>query len=732
MKKLLAFAALFAVVALTSCKYDDDDLWNSVHGLENRVAKLEELCKQMNTNISSLQTIVTALQNNVYVTGTTPLMKDGKEIGYTITFSKGNPITIYHGKDGQDGEDGITPTISVKKDTDGVYYWTLNGEFIVVDGGKIQAEGKDGTNGTNGTTPQFKIENDYWFVSYDNGANWTQLGKATGEDGVGGDSMFSGVDYETSTDYVIFTLSNGTQIKLPTWSAFEALQRLCNETNTNLSALQTIVTALQNNDYITSVDPLTENGKVVGYTIKFAKSNPIVIYNGKDGADGVDGNTPVIGVKKDTDGIYYWTLDGEFIVVDGQKIKAQGTDGNNGADGSDGVTPKLEIQEGYWWISYDNGTNWTQLGKATGEDGKDADSIKITQDENNVYFELADGTVITISKTGQSTPNIIEFKDPYVKTICVAAWDTDGDSELSYVEATAITTLGTKFKGNTLIESFEELKYFTHLTSIDDDTFNACTALTSIQIPASVETIGLRAFKKCSSLANITFEKGSILKDIKGGSKMASDYMSIDYYGAFSDCSALTAIEIPASVESIGVAAFSDCKKLASVTFEHSSKLKSIGGGWSSPYGGFSYGAFLYCSSLTSIKIPASVETIGASAFKGCIKLTTVTFEKESRLTTIEGYYDYGYKAAHGTFTNCFALTTIELPASIKTIETYSFSGCGKLANIYSRSTTPPTLEATLPSEAKIYVPIGSENAYKIANEWRNYADNIIGYDFNK
>ena len=556
MKKLLAFAALFAVVALTSCKYDDDDLWNSVHGLENRVAKLEELCKQMNTNISSLQTIVTALQNNVYVTGTTPLMKDGKEIGYTITFSKGNPITIYHGKD---GEDGTTPTISVKKDTDGVYYWTLNGEFIVVDGGKIQAEGKDGTNGTNGTTPQFKIENDYWFVSYDNGANWTQLGKATGEDGIGGDSMFSGVDYETSTDYVIFTLSNGTQIKLPTWSAFEALQRLCNETNTNLSALQTIVTALQNNDYITSVDPLTENGKVVGYTIKFAKSNPIVIYNGKDGADGVNGNTPVIGVKKDTDGIYYWTLDGEFIVVDGQKIKAQGTDGNNGTDGSDGVTPKLEIREGYWWISYDNGTNWTQLGKATGEDGKDADSIIITQDENNVYFELADGTVITISKTGQSTPNIIEFKDPYVKTICVAAWDTDGDSELSYVEATAITTLGTKFKGNTLIESFEELKYFTHLTSIDDDTFNACTALTSIQIPASVETIGLRAFKSCSSLANITFEKGSILRDIKGGSKMASDYMSIDYYGAFSDCSALTAIEIPASVESIGVAAFSNC-----------------------------------------------------------------------------------------------------------------------------------------------------------------------------
>ena len=543
MKKLLAYAALFAVVALTSCKYDDDDLWNSVHGLENRVAKLEELCKQMNTNISSLQTIVTALQNNVYVTGTTPLMKDGKEIGYTITFSKGNPITIYHGKDGQDGEDGITPTISVKKDTDGVYYWTLNGEFIVVDGGKIQAEG---TNGTNGTTPQFKIENDYWFVSYDNGANWTQLGKATGEDGVGGDSMFSGVDYETSTDYVIFTLSNGTQIKLPTWSAFEALQRLCNETNTNLSALQTIVTALQNNDYITSVDPLTENGKVVGYTIKFAKSNPIVIYNGKDGADG---NTPVIGVKKDTDGIYYWTLDGEFIVVDGQKIKAQGTDGNNGADGSDGVTPKLEIREGYWWISYDNGTNWTQLGKATGEDGKDADSIKITQDENNVYFELADGTVITISKTGQSAdPNVIQFEDEAVKAICVGYWDFDNDGELSYNEAAKVTDITNVFRG-TNISTFNEFQYFTGLTEVSKYTFTGCEDLIRIIIPQNVNIIDEHAFANCTNLARITLN---------------TSLTTIGIY-AFGNCSSLKTITIPSSVTTIRGSAFYLCKILSTI-----------------------------------------------------------------------------------------------------------------------------------------------------------------------
>ena len=577
MKKLLTFAALLAVVALTSCKYDDDDLWNSVHGLENRVAKLEELCKQMNTNISSLQTIVTALQNNVYVTGTTPLMKDGKEIGYTITFSKGNPITIYHGKDGQDGEDGITPTISVKKDTDGVYYWTLNGEFIVVDGGKIQAEGKDGTNGT---TPQFKIENDYWFVSYNNGANWTQLGKATGEDGIGGDSMFSGVDYETSTDYVIFTLSNGTQIKLPTWSAFEALQRLCNETNTNLSALQTIVTALQNNDYITSVDPLTENGKVVGYTIKFAKSNPIVIYNGKDGADGVDGNTPVIGVKKDTDGIYYWTLDGEFIVVDGQKIKAQGTDGNNGTDGSDGVTPKLEIREGYWWISYDNGTNWTQLGKATGEDGKDADSIKITQDENNVYFELADGTVITMPQNNDTTTQNIQFADPITKYLCSSqwlnssnidnlnSWDKNLDGELSYQEAANVKYIGYYhyFHGSA-ISSFNELRYFIGVTYIGKEAFKDCSKLYTLVIPDNVKTIEQNAFSGCSDLQFVTW--GNNITDIQDRAFygctslrfiILGDYVetigAYAFYGASSINISTLRVTLPASVKSIGDYAF--------------------------------------------------------------------------------------------------------------------------------------------------------------------------------
>ena len=239
MKKLITSLISATMLFAVSCSesYDDSALVGRVNSLENRIAKLEELCKQMNTNISSLQTIVTALQNNDYITGVTPITKGGETIGYTITFTKSQPITIYHGedgkdgqngadgKDGKDGADGYTPIIGVKQDTDGVYYWTLDGYWLLdADGNKIKAQGtdgKDGQNGidgTDGTTPQLKIENDYWYISYDNGKTWIQLGKAVGDDGfngLDGDAFFKGVTM--GDGYVIFILNDGydTQIKLP-------------------------------------------------------------------------------------------------------------------------------------------------------------------------------------------------------------------------------------------------------------------------------------------------------------------------------------------------------------------------------------------------------------------------------------------------------------------------------------------------------------------------------------
>ena len=245
-------AVLFACV---SC-FDDSLLWESINDHESRISELEKICKEMNTNISSLQKLVNALQNNDYITNVSPVKDGGDVIGYVIDFSSGESITIYHGKDGKDGQDGApgkdgqngengadgkdgqdgaTPIIGVKQDVDGVYYWTLNGDWLLDDNGnKVKAEGKDGQDGSNGSsgsngkdgqdgsdgkdgvTPQLKIEDGYWYVSYDNGANWTQIGKATGDKGdqgetgpqgpqgpqgapgVGGDSMFADVDYSSS------------------------------------------------------------------------------------------------------------------------------------------------------------------------------------------------------------------------------------------------------------------------------------------------------------------------------------------------------------------------------------------------------------------------------------------------------------------------------------------------------------------------------------------------------
>ena len=240
MRKLLTLTLLVSFMGLWSCAYDDTHIWERVNDHENRISKLEQLCKEMNNNISAMQTILEAVQNNDCITSVTPIEVDGETIGYTITFAKSAPITIYHGKDGADGIDGVngadgkdghSPIVGVRQDSDGIYYWTLDGEWLLDDAGnKIKAvgvdgkdgqdgadgaDGTDGKDGVDGITPQLKIENDYWYISYDNGATWTQLGKATGEDGKDGQDGANGNDGITpllkiENDYWYISYDNGS------------------------------------------------------------------------------------------------------------------------------------------------------------------------------------------------------------------------------------------------------------------------------------------------------------------------------------------------------------------------------------------------------------------------------------------------------------------------------------------------------------------------------------------
>lgn len=187
-------SALFAsALMLVSCgSYDDTELKNKVNELENRVAKLESA---VNANTQSILALVEASKSNDAVTGFSELTDRS---GYLITFASGKSITLYHGKDGQNG---TTPVIGVKADTDGIYYWTVDGEWLLSGGRKVRAEGEDAV------TPKFKIENDNWFISQDGGKTWTNLGKAKEKD------IFKSVSLDGG--FVNVVLADGTAFKIP-------------------------------------------------------------------------------------------------------------------------------------------------------------------------------------------------------------------------------------------------------------------------------------------------------------------------------------------------------------------------------------------------------------------------------------------------------------------------------------------------------------------------------------
>lgn len=245
MKKFRHYALLLVTaMAVFGCSkdYDDTELKQDISDLQSRVEKLETWCTTVNGQISALQGLVTALEAKDYVTGVSPVTN-----GYTITFSKSDAITIYNGKDGAKGTDGVTPVIGVDK-FEGEYYWTVKigttaaTWMLDADGKKIRTtgdKGVDGSAGINGQSPVLSVVTDtdgkvYWKVNGEWLLNSGKKVQATGDkgdkgetgsagaagaDGAQGDAVFAadGVTVDKTKGTVTFTLAgeDGATFTLP-------------------------------------------------------------------------------------------------------------------------------------------------------------------------------------------------------------------------------------------------------------------------------------------------------------------------------------------------------------------------------------------------------------------------------------------------------------------------------------------------------------------------------------
>ena len=715
---------ILGLLSLVSCtEYDEVAMWNKNEDMGSRLAALEELCSRLNTNIVSLQQIVEALQGNDYVTGVVPVVENGETVGYTISFSKSGPVTIYHGKKGENGQNGTTPVIGVEQDTDGLYYWTLDGEWLTDDeGSKILAQGMAGKSAYELAVEKgYRGTLDEWLASL-NGSN--------GDDGKSAYELAVENGYRGTEEEWLASLKGNT-----------------------------------GNDGKSAYELAVEKG------YQGTEEEWLASLNGSNGNDGDDGKSAY-----------------ELAVENGY----QGTEeewlaslkGSAGDQGDDGVTPKLEVRDdGYWYISYDNGQTWNKLGPATGDPGEDGDSMF-----SDIDVSDPDYLVLTLAETGASI-KLPYYKDKFdllfvsgsdrvkemsvycgpgataeveyeltnplnvqvaiecishsgyevavdksAKKITVSAPDdpaaiTDPESEIlvfaSDDERTVMRKLVVKqvkyidyratrqldWEKSSVNPRFwgEDCKFLDEQSTYDsatgegrwaytgtviyitDAAFSGEAGLQEIVIPASVvevgrnlwnETGGGGAFQNCTALTSVVFE---------------GDNLSKINLNTFNGCSALSSIELPESLEKIEYNAFDDCSALKSIVIPD--KVTYIG-----------EGAFNQCTGLQEAYIGDGVTEIAAKAFAECTALKTVVIGK-----SIQRIGDQAFN----TRSSWDQMTLEKITVLFDDIASGSFP----VLESGSRGVFPKPGGWDLVSY-KIYVPKGTKAEYQ--KNWSDYSSLIV------
>ena len=590
---------ILGLLSLVSCtEYDEVAMWNKNEDMGSRLAALEELCSQLNTNIVSLQQIVEALQGNDYVTGVVPVVENGETVGYTISFSKSGPVTIYHGKKGENGQNGTTPVIGVEQDTDGLYYWTLDGEWLTDDeGSKILAQGMAGKsayelavekgyrgtldewlaslNGSNGddgksayelavengyqgteeewlaslkgsagdqgddgVTPKLEVRDDgYWYISYDNGQTWNKLGPATGDPGEDGDSMFSDIDV-SDPDYLVLTLAEtGASIKLPYYKdKFDLL-------------------------FVSGSDRVKEMSVYCGpgatAEVEYELTNPLnvqvaiecISHSGYEVA--VDKSAKKITVSAPDDPAAITDPESEILVF--------------ASDDERTVMRKLVVKQ-VKYIDY-RATRQLDWEKSSvnprfwGEDCKFLDEQSTYDSATGEGRWAYTGTVIYITDAAFSgEAGLQEIVIPAsVVEVGRNLWNETGGGG-AFQNCTALTSV--VFEGD-------------NLSKINLNTFNGCSALSSIELPESLEKIEYNAFDDCSALKSIVIpDKVTYIGE---GDFNYCTGLQEAYIGdgvteiaakAFAECTALKTVVIGKSIQRIGDQAFNTRSSWDQMTLE--------------------------------------------------------------------------------------------------------------------------------------------------------------------
>lgn len=263
MKVFSRILSLVSVLVLffTGCQeYDDTEIKGRVDNLESQVTELRLLVEKINSNLTSLVTAVDALNNQDQIVSVEKLPAGN---GYTITFKKSGTITIYNGEkgldgkngtDGSDGKDGKSPVISISQDSDGKYYWTLDGEWLLVNGQKVPATAEV-------TVPKIKVENGKFLFST-NGTDWVVIGDA-GTSGIG---LIKNVREDVENNSVVIELSD-REIVIPKGQNFALVIKAdeigikagetVNVEYSLISADNAIVRALPENGYTVKVNPIS-------------------------------------------------------------------------------------------------------------------------------------------------------------------------------------------------------------------------------------------------------------------------------------------------------------------------------------------------------------------------------------------------------------------------------------------------------------------------------------------